>query len=102
VYLVSSLFLLVLLFFPTALEHASPRAAGSSKKGFHGWLYVKNMAYPKDAAPMRMKAVPSKAERARNTKKEARFGASAVARLRRRKATAVTSKTCSRILARIL
>lgn len=46
---------------------------------------------------MRMKAVPSKAERARNTKNEARFGASAVAKLRRKKATAVTSKTYSRI-----
>lgn len=60
-------------------------------------VYAKNgysvvmLAYPRQAAPMRMKEVPSKAEMARKTKKAARFGANAVPRLSTRNATAVMS-----------
>lgn len=44
---------------------------------------------------MRMNAVPSKAESARKTKKEARFGARAVDRLSKKNMTAVNMVTCT-------
>lgn len=45
--------------------------------------------YPREAAPMRMNDVPTRAENARNTKKAARFGASAVPRLNAKNQTAL-------------
>ena len=44
-------------------------------------------AYPTHAGPMRIKAVPPKAEAARKTMNEAKLGASAVARLSRKNIT---------------
>jgi menaquinone-dependent protoporphyrinogen IX oxidase len=44
-----------------------------------------------------MKAVPSNADRARKTKKVAKFGARAVARLKRKKSTAVINVICGRM-----
>lgn len=51
------------------------------------------ITYPMHVAPMRMKAVPSNADNARKTKKAARLGASAVARLSRKNSTAVNMVT---------
>ena len=56
-------------------------------------LPVESETYPKEAAPMIIKAVPSKAEIARNTKNAARLGARAVPKLSTKKATAVISAT---------
>lgn len=53
--------------------------------------FDREMTYPRQDAPNRMKAVPSKAERALKTKNDARFGASAVAMLNKKKSTAVNS-----------
>jgi starvation-inducible outer membrane lipoprotein len=46
-------------------------------------------------APSKMNAVPSNAERALNMKKDARFGASAVAILSRKNKTVVNSVICA-------
>lgn len=51
--------------------------------------------YPIDAAPNRINAVPSNADSARKTKKEAKFGANAVARLSKKNRTAVKRRTCT-------
>lgn len=51
----------------------------------------KRTTYPRQAAPMRINAVPSNADMARKTKKAARLGARAVPKLSKRKATAVMS-----------
>lgn len=52
------------------------------------------LAYPIDAAPRRINAVPSNAEHARKTKKAARLGDNAVARLSRKNSTAVRRRIC--------
>lgn len=53
------------------------------------------MAYPMQDAPSRINAVPSNADRALNMKKDARFGARAVAMLSKKNNTVVNNVICA-------